>query len=198
MIKTVVLTGAESAVNGLGGSNVAVKNLSAGTIYASAFPNVTAGADNVAEIPSGGGEIILGANGTIYILGSGKVQCTGTDFTTLNFKQPSSSESGGGGTGDVTKAYVDAQDTTNLGIAKAYTDTALVEAKKYTDEKETALEPATETKLGGVKIGDGLNVETDGKVSAPLATETKITEIVENQTASSSEVDELMSLIFDT
>lgn len=100
MIKTTELTGSEEKVSELGGQNVSVKNLSAGTLYASAFPNITAGADNVAEIPSGSGEVILDAHGTVYLLGSGKVQCTGTDHTTLNFKQPSSSSgtsSGGGG-----------------------------------------------------------------------------------------------------
>lgn len=129
MIKTIVLTGAEAKVTDLGGQNVAIKNLGAGSVYASAFPNIVAGADNVIEIPAESGETLLDARGTVYLLGSGKVQLTGTSYPTPNFKMPSSSSGGGGGTGDVTKAYVDAQDTTNLAVAKAYTDTEVSAVK---------------------------------------------------------------------
>lgn len=97
MTKTAVLTGSEFEVSDLGGQNVAVKNLGDGAIYASPYPNVIAGADNVVEIPAGSGEVVLDANGTVYLLGTGKVQCTGTSYATPNFKMPSSSESGGGG-----------------------------------------------------------------------------------------------------
>lgn len=97
MTKTAVLTGSEVEVTDLGGQNAAVKNLGDGVIYASISPNVEAGADNVVEIPAGGGEVVLDANGTVYLLGTGKVQCTGTPYATPNFKMPSSSTSGGGG-----------------------------------------------------------------------------------------------------
>lgn len=96
MIKTVTLTGTELEVSDLGGQNVAVKNLGDGSIYASPYPNVVAGADNVVEIPAGGGEVVLDANGTVYLLGTGKAQCTGTSYATPNFKMPSSSTGGGG------------------------------------------------------------------------------------------------------
>lgn len=98
-IKTPILTGTEEGVTDLGGQNVAVKNLSDSTVWASAFPNVVEGADNVVEIPAGGGEVVLDARGTVYLLGTGKVQCTGTPYAYVNFKQPSSSggTSGGGG-----------------------------------------------------------------------------------------------------
>ena len=125
MTKTPILTGTEVCVECLGGQNAAVQNLSGDTIWASAFPNVTAGADNVYEIPASGGVVVLDAHGTIYLLGTGKVQVTGTDYATPNFRQPSSSNGGGGGTSDVTKAYVDAQDSNTLGAAKSYTDTAV-------------------------------------------------------------------------
>lgn len=138
MIKTVTLTGSEVKVTDLGGQNVVVKNLGAGTVYASAFPNVSAGADNVVEIPSGAGEIVLDAHGTVYIVGTGKVQCTGTQYSTVNFRLPSTSTSGGGGgTSDVTKAYVDTQDTTNLSLAKSYTDNQLSYVKDDISELET-------------------------------------------------------------
>lgn len=97
MTKTPILTGTEVCVKDLGGQNVAVQNLSDGTIWASAYPNVTAGADDVYEIPAGGGVVVLDARGTVHLLGTGKVQCTGTPYATPNFKQPSSSNGGGGG-----------------------------------------------------------------------------------------------------
>lgn len=133
MIKTVTLTGSEVKVTNLGGQNAAVKNLGSGSIYVSTKPNITAGADNVIEIPAGAGEVVLDANGTLYIVGTGKVQCTGTPYATPNFKLPSSSSGGGGGTSDVTKEYVDAQDTTNLNLAKAYTDNAKSEIQTTID-----------------------------------------------------------------
>ena len=133
MIKTVTLTGSEVKVTDLGGQNAAVKNLGSGSIYVSTKPNITAGADNVIEIPAGAGEVVLDANGTVYIVGTGKVQCTGTPYAVPNFKLPSSSNGGGGGTSDVTKEYVDAQDTTNLNLAKSYTDNAKSEIQTTID-----------------------------------------------------------------
>lgn len=142
MTKTITLTGAEAAVIDLGGQNVAIKNLGEGSIYASAFPNVIAGEDNVIEIPAGSGEVLLDARGKAYLLGTGKVQLTGTDYATPNFKLPSSSEGGGGATGDVTKGYVDAQDTTNLGTAKAYTDSKVGAVAEAANEAKTAADTA--------------------------------------------------------
>ena len=133
MIKTVTLTGSEVKVTDLGGQNAAVKNLGSGSIYVSTKPNITAGADNVIEIPAGAGEVVLDAHGTVYIVGTGKVQCTGTSYAVPNFKLPSSSSGGGGGTSDVTKEYVDAQDATNLSLAKAYTDNAKSEIQTTID-----------------------------------------------------------------
>lgn len=158
MTKTVILSGTEQVVTGLEKNNTLVVNNSDAPVFASNKPNVEAYADDVIEIPVGARDTVVGTNGTVYVLGTGRVELRGVDY--VGFNSPSRSESGGGG-----------------GIV---------------------LEPATETKLGGVKIGDGLNVEMDGKVSAPLATETKIVEIMENRTASSSEINELMSLIFNT
>ncbi len=96
MIKTVTLSGAEVRVTGLGGQNAIVKNLSSEAVFASASEGVEQGADGVAEIPSGGGEVLLDVNGTVYLKGTGSVQVTGTNYAALNFKQPSSGTSGGG------------------------------------------------------------------------------------------------------
>ena len=83
-------------VEGLGGGNTVVKNISGSAIFASAYPGITEGADNVVEISVASGEVVFDTNGTIYLSGSGKVQCTGTCLSTVNFKQPSSSSDGGG------------------------------------------------------------------------------------------------------
>lgn len=139
MIKTVTLTGSEVKVTDLGGQNAAVKNLGSGSIYVSTKPNITAGADNVIEIPAGAGEVVLDTNGTVYIVGTGKVQCTGTPYAVPNFKLPSSSSGGGGGTSDVTKEYVDAQDATNLSLAKAYTDNSKAEIQTTIDTIDNTL-----------------------------------------------------------
>lgn len=130
MTKTVELTGSETMVEGLGGKNTAIYNKSDGAVYASCSPNIIPNADGVIEIPAGGYRGLSDTNGIIYVLGTGNVELTGTD-SSVNFKLPSQSQSGGGGsTSDVTKAYVDAQDSTNLGAAKAYTDTEINEVKE--------------------------------------------------------------------
>lgn len=127
MIKTVTLKGEEVKVQNLGGFNTVVHNLGLQAIYASKYPNITAGADNVAEIPANGAKLISTTNGTVYLLGTGKAELTGQDHDGVNFKQPSSL--GGGGTSDVTKAYVDEMLLENLDAAKEYTDTELVIVK---------------------------------------------------------------------
>ncbi len=167
-IQRVELNGAEVCVKDLGGQNVAIKNLGDGTIYASAFPGVTADADNVIEIPAGGGEVLLDARGKVYLLGSGRAQCTGTDYAAPNFRQPSPS-SGGGGVSDVTKGYVDSQDTANLAAAKAYTDEKLV-SKADKSEIPTAL-PADG---GDSDTVNGHTVESDVPANAKF-TDTKYT-----------------------
>lgn len=97
MTKPVTLNGSEIKVSELEGQNVIVQNLGTSAIYASINPNIAPDADNVIEIPAGGGVNVYGANGTIYLMGTGRAQCTGTDYSTVNFKMPSSSASGGGG-----------------------------------------------------------------------------------------------------
>ena len=89
MIKTVVLEGAEVCVTGLDGQNAIVKNLGEKSVFASAFAGVSEGADNVVEIPASCGEVLYGTNGTVYLSGTGKVQITGTNYDTVNFKSPS-------------------------------------------------------------------------------------------------------------
>lgn len=96
MIKTVELTGTEMKVEGLDGKNTAIYNKSSAAVYASCSPAVTPNADGVIEVPAGGYRGLNDTCGIIYLLGTGKVELTGTDGS-VNFKMPSSSESGGGG-----------------------------------------------------------------------------------------------------
>lgn len=113
MIKTVTLNGGEVKAEGLGGQNTIVQNLGGSAVYASASPGIEAGADGVAEIPAGGGINLYGTNGTVYLLGSGRVQLTGTDYSDLNCVPMAASNggsSGGGGSGDeyvITKEQID-------------------------------------------------------------------------------------------
>lgn len=72
-IKTVTLDGAELKVEGLGGQNTVIVNRGSATLYASASANVTPDGDNTAAIPSGGVMNLYGTNGTVYLLGTGKV-----------------------------------------------------------------------------------------------------------------------------
>lgn len=124
MIKTITLKGKEQMVQGLGGFNTIVHNLGSKSIYASRLPNITAEADDVAEIPAGAAKLISTTNGTVYVLGTGKAELTGQDHDGVNFKQPSSP----GGDGSTTNAlidYIDIKDAEGLDAAKTYTDTAL-------------------------------------------------------------------------
>ena len=78
--KTVIIIDGKEVKVETGGKNTVVKNFGVNTIYASASPNFMAGADGVAEIQDGEEEIIYGTNGTVYLLGTGRVcraQCTG-------------------------------------------------------------------------------------------------------------------------
>lgn len=126
MIKTVALSGKELKAEGLGGFNTVVHNLSGGAIYASKYPNIVPGADDVAEIPLGSSKLISTTNGTVYLLGTGKAELTGQDCESVN-----SSGGGGavGGDGSLSAVidYVNEQDAINLEASKTYTDDKLAD-----------------------------------------------------------------------
>lgn len=184
MTKTITLTGTEASVTDLGGQHVGVKNLGEGSIYASAFPNVITGEDNVIEITAGSGEVLLDARGKVYLLGMGKVQLTGTNYPTPNFKLPSSSEGGGGATSDVTKGYVDAQDTSNLASAKAYTDSKVGAATDAANEAKTAANTAKEA-------ADAANVAATSAQTAAVNAETKAAAADEKAEAAKNAAEDL-------
>lgn len=94
-VKTVILSGAEQEVSGLGKNNTLVINNSEAPVYASNSPNVVAYEDGVIEIPVGARDTVVGTNGTVYLLGNGRVEVRGVDY--VNFKRPSSSNKGDDG-----------------------------------------------------------------------------------------------------
>ena len=96
-ITTVTLDGGELKVEGLNGQNTEIINKSDGAVYASKSPGVVPEADGVIEIAANTRDGLHGTNGTLYLLGAGKVELRGTDYS-VNFRQPSSSAGGGGGT----------------------------------------------------------------------------------------------------
>ena len=76
--KTIVLTGAEIRADYSGGTNAWLRNDGTATVYASTAPDVTVGADGVVSIPAGQSVGVYGANGTVYLMGTGSVQLIGS------------------------------------------------------------------------------------------------------------------------
>lgn len=97
--KTIALSGAEVKVTFSGG-NAWLRNDGASAVYASKTAGITAGADGVISIPAGGSAPVYGANGTVFLLGSGSVQLIGSDYAT----NPFVGDSFGGGAGISTNA----------------------------------------------------------------------------------------------
>ncbi len=98
MIKTIVLDGSEVRVTGLGGSNTVIVNFGSSELYASAYPDIVPDGRNVAAISAGSAVNLRDTHGTVYLLGTGRVQLEGTDYGTVNVGMPSA---GGGGSGTV-------------------------------------------------------------------------------------------------
>lgn len=101
---TVQLNGTECAV--VFSSNYrcfTVLNDTAGDIYISISPNITAGKDGVRRVASGASSSLAhGRNNidTLYILGTGSVQVTASDSPGNFFKSAPVQSGGGSGTGD--------------------------------------------------------------------------------------------------
>lgn len=137
-IETVTLGGDELKVEGLGGQNTIIINRGLATLYASACGNIEPDADSVAALPAGGAMNLHGTNGTVYLLGTGKVQLQGTDIAYLPIALGGASGgSGGGGSAGsgVSQEYVDSEITAvNAEIASS-ADETLAAAKEYADAK---------------------------------------------------------------
>ena len=104
--KTISLTGAELRVNYSGGTNAWLRNDGTAAVYASGAPGITAGADGTVSIPAGQSVGVYGANGTVYLKGTGSVQLIGSDYSTNPFRN--SAASGGSGADDVARAAIEA------------------------------------------------------------------------------------------
>lgn len=105
-IKTINLTSAEVAVTGLDGAHAWLRNDGTGTIYAGKAAGVSAGADGVVAVPAGGSAPVYGANGRVFLLGTGSVQLIGSDYSVNPFK--TSAASGGSGADEVARAAIEA------------------------------------------------------------------------------------------
>lgn len=129
MIKTVTLTGNEQKIEGLGGFNTFVQNLGSLVMYASKNPGVSAGGDNVAEIPAGSGKLISSTNGTVYLLGTGKAEVTGLDGDSVIAAGGAAVYGGAAGDGAALSeamaelmSYADIGDEQTLDSAKEYAE----------------------------------------------------------------------------
>ena len=104
--KTIVLTGTEIRADYSGGTNAWLRNDGTAAVYASGAPGITAGADGTVSIPAGQSVGVYGANGTVYLKGTGSVQFIGSDYSTNPFRN--SAASGGSGADDVARAALEA------------------------------------------------------------------------------------------
>lgn len=101
--KTITLAGSEERAE-FSGANAWLRNDGTDVIYAAAKPGITAGADGVVAIPAGQSAPVYGANGTVWLLGTGSVQLIGSDYSTNPFK--TSAQSGGSGADEVARAAI--------------------------------------------------------------------------------------------
>lgn len=102
---TVTLAGSEAEAQ-FSGANAWLRNDGTGTIYAGKAAGVSAGADGVVAVPAGGSAPVYGANGQVFLLGTGSVQLIGSDYSANPFK--TSAQAGGSGVDDVARAAIEA------------------------------------------------------------------------------------------
>ena len=102
---TITLAGSEEKAEFSGG-NAWLRNDGTDTVYAAKSAGVTAGADGVVAVPAGQSAPVYGANGTVFLLGTGSVQLIGSDYSTNPFK--TSAQSGGSGADSVARAAISA------------------------------------------------------------------------------------------
>lgn len=136
MVKTVILDGSELKVSGPDGDNAEIHNFGTGTVYASKFPDIAADADNVIAVSPGAIDGLSGTGGTVYLLGTGKVQVNFTDEKITRTAAAVQSAATSAGTG-VSREYVSGKDEETLASAKEYADNrnseTLTAAKEYAD-----------------------------------------------------------------
>lgn len=106
MVKTITLTGTETAVTGLDGAHAHIRNDGAEIIYAAKAAELTAGADGVIAIPAGNAAALYGISGAIYLSGTGAATVVTSDYVESPFK--TSAQAGGSGADNVARAAISA------------------------------------------------------------------------------------------
>ena len=105
MNMTISIAGSEVKAE-FSGANAWLRNDGADVIYTAAKPGIIAGADGVVAIPAGQSAPVYGANGAVWLLGTGSVQLIGSDYSENPFK--TSAQAGGSGADDVARAAISA------------------------------------------------------------------------------------------
>ena len=182
--KTIALSGAEIRADYSGGTNAWLRNDGTATVYASAVPGVTAGADGVVSIPAGQAVRIDGACRTVYLLGTtGSVQLVGSDYTACPFK---TSARGGSGADSVARAAIEAH-AADADIHVTATEKAAWNAVNYSNPNLLINPDFRINQRGQAEYTSGYTVDrwySPGKCSAaPISGGVKLTSTV---TASST------------
>lgn len=102
--KTITLTGGEQKIIYGAGCNAWLRNDGTEAVNASCSAGISAGGDGIVSIPAGQSAPVFGANGTVYLLGTGSVQLIGSDYSANPFK--TSAQSGGSGADEVARAAI--------------------------------------------------------------------------------------------
>ena len=182
--KTIVLTGEEIRADYSGGTNAWLRNDGTATVYASTAPAVTPGADGTVSIPAGQSVGVYGANGTVYLKGTGSVQLIGSDYSTNPFRN--SAASGGSGADDVARAALEAH-AGNVDIHVTATEKAAWNAVNYSNPNLLINPDFRVNQRGQAEYTSGYTVDrwySPGKCSAaPISGGVKLTSTV---TASST------------
>ena len=182
--KTIALSGAEIRADYSGGTNAWLRNDGTATVYASGAPGVTAGADGTVSIPAGQSVGVYGANGTVYLMGTGSVQLIGSDYSTSPFK--ASTQSGGSGADSVARAAIEAH-AGNADIHVTATEKAAWNAVNYSNPNLLINPDFRINQRGQAEYTSGYTVDrwySPGKCSAaPISGGVKLTSTV---TASST------------
>lgn len=182
--KTIALSGAEIRADYSGGTNAWLRNDGTATVYASGAPGISAGADGTVSIPAGQSVGVYGANGTVYLMGTGSVQLIGSDYTACPFK--TSAYFGGSGADSVARAAIEAH-AGNADIHVTATEKAAWNAVNYSNPNLLINPDFRINQRGQAEYTSGYTVDrwySPGKCSAaPISGGVKLTSTV---TASST------------
>ena len=182
--KTIALSGAEIRADYSGGTNAWLRNDGTAAVYASGAPGISAGADGTVSIPAGQSVGVYGANGTVYLKGTGSVQLIGSDYSTNPFK--TSAQSGGSGADSVARAAIEAH-AGNADIHVTATEKAAWNAVNYSNPNLLINPDFRINQRGQAEYTSGYTVDrwySPGKCSAaPISGGVKLTSTV---TASST------------